>query len=117
MISLKSILSPNPNSETLSELKLNNEGFSFVSNGELIEVQWNKVTQIKSWKNDLLTTDEVMFSFTLSKAVEIHISEEQEGFNIIISEAEIKFPSIKNWHEKVINPAFQRNESILFKNT
>ena len=80
-----------------------------------INVPWVCVEQVKAFKLDLGTTDEVWFVFVLSSGTTVEISEEQPGFDVVLNEAQHHLPSLSGWQSKVIKPAFKRNEATLFQ--
>jgi hypothetical protein len=79
------------------------------------EVRWADVEQIRAFKLDLLTVDEVRFLFVLLSGRAVEISEEQPGFEAAIASAKVHFPSLSGWQDHIIKPAFAINDTVLFQ--
>ena len=84
------------------------------SAGSATEVHWQNVKEVRAFKLDLLTTDEVRFVFSLADGTAVEVSEEQPGFESMLAEAMHRMPSIRDWQSAIIKPPFARNETILF---
>ena len=108
--SIKRALSTEP--EALAPLRLTEAGFSA---GSSINVSWASIAQVRAFKLDLVTTDEVRFLFDLSSGSAVEISEEQPGFDVVLCEAQVQFPSLVGWQGKIIQPAFGRNDTTLYQ--
>ena len=80
-------------------------------------VPWLDIQEISAYKIDLLTTDEVRFSLSISSGLDVTVSEEQAGFGGLTKHLAAVFPSIAGWQNKVINPAFARNQTVLYRRT
>lgn len=107
--SIKRVFSPEP--EPLSPLLLTEAGFS--TRG--INVSWESVEQIRAFKLDRVTIDEVHFLFGLSSGGAVEISEEQPGFDAVLHEVQVQFPALVGWQSQIIQPAFARNDTILYQ--
>lgn len=85
------------------------------SRGPATEVHWTSIEEVRAFKLDLLTWDEVRFIFVLTSGVVIEVSEEQPGFEAMLVEATRHMPSLSSWRASIIKPAFARNETVLFQ--
>jgi len=98
--------------------KINNLPISLSADGFNIKgtnIQWNEVTEITAYKIDLITTDSVRIRLNLSSQTLVVLDEDQPGFEAFVSKLEELFPSVKGWQSKVIQPAFARNETQLYR--
>ena len=77
---------------------------------------WDQVTVVRAHKLDLMTTDEIrmVVSFGTPEKV-LELSEEQEGFEVFIRTAERKLSFPEGWAERLIRPAFETCETVLFR--
>ena len=80
-------------------------------------VSWLDIREISAYKIDLVTTDEVRFSLSISSGQDVMVSEEQAGFNELTSSLVAAFPSIAGWQSQITNPAFARNYTVLYRRT
>jgi hypothetical protein len=91
------------------------EGFRIKNNSGIIEVLWADVVEIKAYKVDLLTVDEIRIEI-LKAASTITISEETPGYYVFKEKLKAVFPySDINWEEKVVKPAFKENLTVIYK--
>jgi hypothetical protein len=109
---LKNLLLRKSNFNNIS-ISLNSEGF-FINH---VCNYWNDVTEIIGYKIDLFTYDSVRIRLTLDKQISVEIDEDQSGFDDFAVELEKRFPSIKDWRLKIIQPPFARNETLLYSRT
>ena len=91
-------------------IELHDSGFSVDGR----DVAWGRVIEIRAYKLDLYTYDEIRFSFLLDSGCSMEISEEQPGFTAFVAAMTARFPSTSDWHSRVSQPAFARNETVLF---
>jgi hypothetical protein len=77
-------------------------------------VAWTAVTEIRAYKLDLLTTDEIRLVFRLRSGEAVEISEEQPGFAETTAAIASRFPSTSEWYNRVAHPAFATNETVLY---
>ena len=102
---------------------LDPDGFHIAStlNDQIIAtVHWTDVSEIVTWKNDLLTTDEICLSFRISIDPDkyVWISEETPGFIEASEEMGKRFPSIPNyWYSSAMQRPVDRNETVLYSKT
>ena len=77
-------------------------------------VEWSLIDKIVAYKVDLLTVDEICFEIDyLDKR--LLITEESEGWENFLIELIDRIPEIDSkWEEKIIKPAFERNETELY---
>jgi len=91
-------------------------GVELTTNGfrcETAEVEWESVEAIRAFKLDLATFDEIRFSLQIPGGV-VEVSEEQPGFAAFAHALERQFPSVVGWYARVAQPAFARNETVLW---
>ena len=103
-------------SEDLS-ISLSEDGFEFENSNSVCHVRWKEIQEICAYKLDLLTTDEVRFSFRTNENAWIEISEEQPGFEELCAILELRFPAVKGWQQQVIKAAFSENRTVLYVRT
>ena len=80
-------------------------------------VSWSDIVEIRAYKLDLLTTDEVRFAFSLRDGTVNEVSEEQPGFDEFMAALKSRFPAVEGWEERVVKPAFGASETILYRGT
>ncbi len=83
--------------------------------GSLIVREWTHVVAIRAFKLDLLTFDEIRFSFEFENDPPFEISEDQPGFERFIEAVESRFPQVRGWRDKVMQPPFARNDTLLYQ--
>lgn len=99
-------------------VSVDQSGFSFTpQDGHECRVRWSDIHEIRAFKLDLLTWDEVRFTFRVAPDLWIDISEEQAGFDDLVTELESRFPTVRGWQAAVIKPDFTRNETVLYSDT
>jgi hypothetical protein len=94
------------------------KGFSLCERDSVVaRVNWADVVQITAYKADLLTCDTVAIRFDIEATSRpITITEEVKGFEAIRNELAAAFPTIEPmWYDRVLQPPFAANETILFK--
>ena len=69
-------------------IALLDQGFSI---GDL-SVDWDLVRQIRVYKLDLLTVDEIRLIFSMASGDSIEVSEEQPGFSELVAAMAARFP-------------------------
>ena len=77
-------------------------------------INWSDVNQIRAFKLDLVTTDEIRIVFGLRSGSLVGVSEEQLGFDVLDAAMQTRFPSTRGWFAQVSQPAFARNETVLY---
>lgn len=97
-----------------SGIIVDDEGFYLPGIGSR-HVPWASIRCIRGFKKDLITSDEVFLSFENDTAPEyVEVSEEDRGFAEFCTCIEKRFSFPAGWWEAVLNPAFARNETILY---
>lgn len=77
------------------------------------QLAWSDVEKITAYKIDLLTSDEIRVQFDHSNG-SIVVTEKSQGFSKLMQEVVRRFPTAKDWHAKVSQPAFSSCETTLF---
>ena len=77
-------------------------------------VAWQTISEIWGYKVDLLTTDEAFLEFSSSGQC-ISVSEEQPGFDQLESAMVAAFPATARWRHAVLQPAFDRSRTLLYR--
>ena len=77
-------------------------------------VAWQTVAEIWGYKVDLLTTDEAFLEFS-SNGQCISVSEEQPGFDQLEAAMVASFPATASWRQAVLQPAFDRSRTLLYR--
>ena len=106
--SLLQRLSPKPKAE--ASVKVTAFGFTVGSD----VIAWQSVSEIWGYKVDLLTTDEAFLEFS-SNGQSISVSEEQPGFDQLESAMVAAFPATAIWRQAVLQPAFDRCRTLLYR--
>jgi hypothetical protein len=79
---------------------------------------WDDVLAARAFKRDELTTDGVCVALTLRDGSQFVAHEEAVGWDEFLEAAEAAlpgFPPATKWLPAVIQPAFARNETLLFR--
>ena len=77
-----------------------------------VTIPWDDVLEVRAYKVDLLTTDEVRLRLHHTGGT-VELSEDQPGFAGAVRALEHVFPTMVAWREKVIQPAFAGTEVVL----
>jgi hypothetical protein len=77
-------------------------------------VTWQTVSEIWGYKADRLTTDEAFLEFTAG-GLSLPISEEQPGFLELEAAMISAFPTTATWRQTVLQPAFARSRTLLYR--
>ena len=75
----------------------------------------NDVIEIRAFKIDLFTVDEVRFAVSLRDGTDFELSEEHPAFGAFVDALKVRFPAIEGWENRVIQPAFATNMTVLFR--
>ena len=94
-------------------IKLHGSGFSVGS----VNVAWSDVSEISAYMSDRLTTDEAFLEFAFGSGERVAISEEQPGFGALEVAIARIFPTTATWRSLVLQPAFARNYTVLYRRT
>jgi hypothetical protein len=74
------------------------------------------VKEVRAYKLDFLTTDEVRLDISVGdEPTRITLSEEMVGFRSFAAEAEAQLGFPVNWWTDVVKPAFEINERVLYR--
>jgi len=95
-------------------IELNEIGFKVTHNNRISLVEWSSIDKTIAYKVDLLTIDEMCIEIDYFDK-RLLITEECKGWRVFLSELIIRIPTIDTeWEEKIIKPAFERNETELY---
>lgn len=76
---------------------------------------WHEIAEIKAYKVDLMTTDDVRLDISFSDVV-LTISEEIPGWPLFIDKLMRALPNILiDWEDKIIQTPFAANTTIIYK--
>jgi len=93
------------------------EGFEVCARGsgeQEASLRWDEVTRVRTYKLDLVTVDCICLLFERAGAAPVEVLEEWDGFVELMERMRERFPGIPaDWYLKVMQPAFERNETIL----
>ena len=109
--------SPNPEAEIIRVLPFDDGFVAFQRGGRAEEVRWSEVERVSAYKVDCLTYDMIWLAFERRGQREaLHIKEEVEGFQNIMSALSAAFPEINpEWYFNVMQTAFAENLTVLFE--
>ena len=95
-----------------SNLEFATGGFILKNTGRLCS--WNEIEKIVAYKVDLLTIDDIRLDIDFPEFV-VTISEDDPGFELFLKKMKEALPGIlENWYEKVVQPPFAANPTIIF---
>ena len=98
---------------SLQPIELHGSGFSVGS----VNIAWSNVSEISAYKLDRLTTDEAVLEFAFGFGERFPISEDQPGFGALETAMTSVFPATAAWRSLVLQPAFARNYTVLYRRT
>jgi len=101
-------------------VRTSNEGFEgLTGDGKVETVNWSEVQKIFTYKVDCFTYDMIWLAFELrGHEGAIHIREETEGFQDLMSALAKAFPDLNpEWYLDVMQPAFDERLTVLFDRT
>ena len=79
-------------------------------------VDWTEVEFVYTYKVDCYTIDMIWLVFGVAGRHEIHIREETEGFESLMSAVNKAFPNMdQEWYLKVMQPPFAENLTLLYR--
>ncbi|MDI9239813.1 hypothetical protein QLQ15_12955 [Lysobacter sp. LF1] len=79
-------------------------------------VSWQSVSEIRAFKTDRITADEVLFHIEAAGRTVV-VSETSPGFEALEAAMIAVFPSTSAWRAAVIQPPFQANPTVLYRRT
>lgn len=96
--------------------------FSFTDEGFVLQEkqistyhQWATIETIIAYKEDRLTTDEIVLSLVAGRGTQIYITESYPGWDRFLENLQKQFPSIAgNWEINIIQPSFATNLTLLY---
>ncbi len=90
-------------------------GFEINLDGALNKIMWEDIEKLKAFKLDLVALDEICLMLVINSGESFQISESTEGWFLFNRKLKQHFPEINaNWEIEIANPAFERNETVLF---
>ena len=103
------------------DLVLTDEGFEIRAlkgqSGDVVKVDWARVTQASAYKRDLWSTDQVCIAFAMDDQTFIEIHEEMRGFCELCERLPIALPGalvFSTWYLDITVPAFETRLTRLF---
>jgi len=75
---------------------------------------WRDVREIRTYKRDLLTTDEIRLAFLIDN-IWCDVAEDVEGFAALVDQIGRVFPLPEAWYARVMQPPFATNEATLYR--
>ena len=79
-------------------------------------VQWSEVQSVSAFKRDMITIDDIWFQLEIADG-NVILCEEQPGFNDWVSVLEERFPTVVGWQDRVVQPPFAENFTVLYSRT
>lgn len=107
-----------------ARLDSDSSGFTiFPAKGESFRVRWEEVREIRTYKIDLFSYDEICLGFevtgvgtTEGETQWIEVTESDQGFRSLAEEMKRRFPAIpSDWYSEVMFPAFAPCEAVLYR--
>lgn len=91
--------------------------------GDSIRVRWEEVREIRTYKIDLFSYDEICLCFEVAGVgttddgtLWIEVTESEQGFRSLAEEMKRRFPAIpSDWYSEVMFPAFAPCEAVLYR--
>ena len=97
------------------------DGLQVVRSGKILgSIRWSDIKKIITYKYDLFSIDEICVGFLTALDADswLEISEQWSGFQEATDKLEERFPSIpKDWYGKVMVPAFESKETVLWESS
>lgn len=92
------------------------DGFQVCQEDAVQQVPWADVREIVTYKEDLLSYDNICLAFRLSDEDDwLVVDEEGEGFKDLAEAMKKQFPNVpSDWHSEVMFPAFVTNYRVLW---
>jgi hypothetical protein len=100
------------------QVQLSDDGFEITwEEGRAEAMKWSDVDRVVTYKVDCFTYDMIWLAFERRGHNEaLHIREETEGFQNLISALAKAFPEVNaEWYFYVMQPAFAENLTVLFE--
>lgn len=101
--------------EKFKAVNLKDNGFEININEDFTLIEWSSIEKLIGYKTDLLTIDKICLQIRFDKKSAL-ITEEYTGWREFMIELLEQFPNInEKWEEIISKPAFERNETELYK--
>ena len=101
--------------------RLNDTGvFDYTENGfydGYLKYEWKNICEIIAYKNDLFSIDCICMNIKFCNDYELSVNEEYPGWYQFITRLEKEIKLKDNWLKIVSKPAFNRNETVIYKKT
>ena len=95
-----------------------NDDFAILRRGRpLVSASWEDVSRIRAYKRDELTADLICLDVQLRNGTSWFLHEEALGWEDFLDAAQHALPGMRafpSWFPAVAQPAFARNEQIIF---
>lgn len=107
-----------------ARLDSDSSGFTISpTKGDSIRVRWEEVREIRTYKIDLFSYDEICLCFEVAGVgttdggtLWIEVGESDQGFCLLTDHMERRFPAIpSDWYREVMCPAFAPCEAVLYR--
>lgn len=92
------------------------DGFAIVTpDGQRHPIRWASVTRVGAYKQDLITTDEIILVFEVAEFPDrtLEVSEELPGFQDLFGTMERELGISPDWYMEIILPAFEPTPRVL----
>jgi hypothetical protein len=103
------------------DLVLTDTGFEILAlknqSGRVVKVDWERITEARAYKREILSTDQVCIAFTIVDETFIEIHEEMRGFSELCDRLPIALPGalvFSSWYMDITVPAFEPCLTRLF---
>jgi hypothetical protein len=94
------------------DIELTDDGFVF---GER-RIRWSTIARVRAYKIDLFAVDCVCLLFEFDADPALEMTEESNGFLAFMDVMLDELPTIPpDWYDAVLQPPFERNETLLFE--
>jgi hypothetical protein len=93
--------------------------FAIMRGGRVVSAGiWDHVLTARAWKRDEVTTDQIIVALTLEDGTEFLVHEDVPGWEDFLEATERALPGMRplqTWLAGISQPAFARNETLLFE--
>lgn len=98
-------------------VQLQDRGFVKVVGASSREIRWSEIDEVLGYKWDAITRDMIVIRFTLVGDVDwVEVTDEEDGFSDLMDALVQKLPAMAaDWFERLGQPPFAENRTILFK--
>jgi len=104
-------------SQIKESIVVHDDGFIVRKDDARIDIKWREVKQVFTYKVDCWGYDVIRLAFETSDLeTTVHVSEDAEHFSELMCAFTGAFPEIDpEWYQKVMQPPFAENFTVLFK--